>query len=130
MRHIDTVTAIARSANARGYHFGAVIFNRRDVISVGWCQTKSHPMQARCMQRAHKDNYKSKNNFLHAEVHAIISAKLDVSGFDIIVGRYAEGIMKPSYPCKACQLAIEASGLRNIWFMDQNNKWVMDRVNG
>jgi len=126
MRHIDTVEAIARSANARGYHFGAIIFQKKTIISAGWCQEKSHPLQAKYNRS--KNSYKSKNSWLHAEVHAIINAKNEAEGADMIIGRYADGRMKPSCPCSACMLAIEYSGIRNIWFLDHNGNWIREKV--
>lgn len=127
MKHSEAVTAIARSANAHGYHFGAIIFQKKTIISAGWCQAKSHPAQARAMHSAYDHTcYKRKNSFLHAEIHAIVSAKCELDGSDIIIARWAEGQLKNSYPCKACQIAIEISGIRNVWYTD-NGKWIKEK---
>lgn len=119
MRHASYVTSIARSANANGYHFGAVIFRGREIISTGWCQCKTHPKQARFMKYAAA--YKRNNSFLHAEIHALISAKTDVSGCDIVIARWAEDTIRDSYPCGACYQAITFSGIRRIWYWSQDN---------
>ena len=114
MRHVEYATSIAKSANARGYHFGAVIFNGRDVVSTGWCQCKTHPRQAKFMRYA--KSYKRSNSFLHAEVHALIAARTDVSGCDIVVARWAEGKPRDSHPCEACAQALSVAGIRRTWF--------------
>ena len=128
-RHIESATAIAKSADADGYHFGAVIFSGKRVSSVGWCQCKSHPRQAKYMAKLPKDNYKRTNNWLHAEIHALVSAKADIEGHDIVIARWANGSCRDSLPCAACQLAISAARLRKIWFWSEKYvDWICKRV--
>lgn len=127
IRHVDYVTSIAKAANASGFHFGALVFNGRDVISSGWCQSKSHPAQARFMRFAKE--YKRNNTFLHAEVHAIISARCDLSGYDMIVARWAEGKVKTSHPCEACWQAMIVSNIRRVWYYDETvGMWVFKKI--
>jgi deoxycytidylate deaminase len=112
-KHAEYAEAIAKSANAEGYHFGAIVFKGYSVISTGWCQCKTHPKQARYMRYAKP--YKKHNSFLHAEMHALITAKGNASGCDLIIARWADGELRPSYPCGACLEAARDEGIRNIW---------------
>ncbi len=127
-RHQNYVASIAKSANASGYHFGAVIFDGRNVISTGWCQEKSHPRQARYMRWA--PEYKRNNSWLHAEMHALICARTDVAGHDMIVARWAEGKLKNSHPCPACWQAMMVAGIRGVGYWSEHaNAWVYRTVN-
>lgn len=121
IRHAEYVTSIAKSADASGFHFGALVFNRNEIISAGWCQEKSHPQQARFMKFA--KSYKQTNNWLHAEIHAIIAAKQDIRGCDIAVARWAENRLKPSHPCGACWQAMLVAGIKRVWFWDER-QWI------
>lgn len=121
MRHADYVTSIAKSANANGYHFGALIFQGRNIVSTGWCQCKSHPRQARFMRYA--KSYKRNNTYMHAEIHALVSAKCDVEGCDMIVARVSNQQLQPSFPCGACHQATRAAGIRRIWYWS-GYKWI------
>lgn len=122
-RHLDYAIAIAKSSNVCGFHFSALIFAGKNVISCGWCREKSHPRQAKYMQYAKE--YKRRNNWLHAEIHALVAAKRDVSGFDMIVTRWAEEKIKTSHPCGACFQAISIAGIRNLWYYnDETRNWI------
>jgi deoxycytidylate deaminase len=126
--HQDYVISIAKSANASGYHFGAVIFDRRNVVSTGWCQEKTHPRQAHYMRWAH--SYKRNNTWLHAEMHSLICARTDVTGCDMIVARWAINKVRTSHPCMACWQAITVAGIRRVWYWSEyDNAWVYRNVN-
>ena len=127
MRHADYVTAIAKSARVLNYHFGAIVFEGRDIISAGWCQAKTHPKQARFMRFAQE--YKRNNSYLHAEIHALISARRDVEGYDMAVARWSENKLKTSRPCGACHHAIIVAGIRRVWFWNETTKdWEWDEI--
>ena len=127
-RHQDYVTSIAKSANASGYHFGAVVFDGRNVMSTGWCQEKTHPRQARYMRWAH--SYKRNNTWLHAEIHSLICARADVSGCDMIVARWSANRLRTSHPCLACWQAIMAADIRRVWYWSEyDDAWVYRNVN-
>lgn len=118
-KHKDYAISIAKAADAKGFHFGAVVFRGRDIISVGWCQCKTHPKQARFMQYAKP--YKRENSYLHAEIHALVGAKSEAKNCDMIIARIANDELKDSHPCEACSEAIRQSGIRRIWFWKEGN---------
>ena len=127
MKHADYVTSIATSARVHNYHFGAIVFDGREVVSTGWCQAQTHPKQARFMRFAAE--YKRNNSYLHAEVHALISARRDVDGYDMAVARWSEDKLKTSRPCPACHQAMVVAGIRRVWYWDEStDDWKYDEI--
>jgi len=97
----QTITAIIR--DKRGY-----------VLSIGKnSYRKSHPLQKLHAEKVglfHKE-------FIHAEVDAIIKCKDLSKAHSISVYRYSEkGLPLLAKPCLICQSAIEASGIKNVFF--------------
>lgn len=127
MRHANVVTSIAKSASVFNYRFGAIVFDGNEIISTGWCQAKTHPQQAKFMKFA--PSFKRNNSWLHAEIHALISARRDVEGYDMAVARWSENRLKTSRPCCACHQAMLVSGIRRVWFWDEEiNNWQYESV--
>lgn len=124
-QHSELAVTLAKGANAGGFRFGAVIFKRKKIIACGWCQAKSHPKQAHYMRYA--KSFKQRCNWLHAEIHALVAAKQDVSGCDIVIGRISENKVKNSYPCRACFQALLVAGIENIWYY-KNGVWVKECI--
>ena len=103
----------------------AVIVKRNKVIAYGFNQYKSHTLQARYARN-------SKSIDLHAEIDAIKNALKKISveelkSCDIYIARakkipneskYISGLVKP---CTGCQAAIEAFGLRNVYYTDEGD---------
>lgn len=92
----------------------AVIYDRRGrVISIGHnSYLKTHPMQAQHARAAGEPD----RTFLHAEIHAIVRCR-DISKADkIFVSRWDHnGRPKLAKPCKICQSAIDAAGIKKIF---------------
>lgn len=123
-RHAELATALARSADVNGYHFGAVVFDGPRLISTGWCRTKTHPQQAYYIGQAYRDTYKQGNTWLHAELDAILGVPKHerMPDLDILIARWAGGRLKASLPCRACALAIDKAQLRRVWTYDEHGK--------
>jgi len=92
----------------------AIIYDRRGrVLSIGYnSYVKTHPMQARHAQQAGEPD----RQFLHAEVHAIVRCR-DLGRADkIVVSRWDnQGRPKLARPCKVCESAISAAGIKKIF---------------
>lgn len=92
----------------------AIIYDRRGrVLSMGYnSYFKTHPMQARHAQQAGEPD----RQFLHAEIHAIVRCR-DLSRADrIFVSRWDhQGRPKLAKPCKICESAIAAAGIKKIF---------------
>jgi deoxycytidylate deaminase len=91
----------------------ATIYDKRGrVLSIGQnSYVKTHPMQAKLAQAA-GEPYKV---YLHAEIHAITRC-MDLSkAHTIRILRYDEdGSPANAMPCKICQSAIAAAGIKNV----------------
>jgi deoxycytidylate deaminase len=91
----------------------AIIYDKRGrVLSVGQnSYIKTHPMQASFARKVGTEH----KIFLHAEVHAIIRCKDLSKAHKILVTRYSkEGKPMLAKPCKICQSAIEAAGIKIV----------------
>lgn len=87
------------------------IYYKNTLISIGFNQKKSHPLQAK----------HGRFIFLHAEIHAIINAlnsSFDINMFKkctIYIARYKKstewGLSKP---CEGCESAITYFGCREV----------------
>lgn len=91
----------------------AIIYDKRgNVLSVGKnSYIKTHPLQAKYAQRA-GEPYKV---FLHAEMHAITRCANIERAHRMVVIRYREdGSPARAEPCKICQQAIEATGIKIV----------------
>lgn len=80
------------------------------LLSVGRnSYTKTHPLQAAYARRTGRPGA----IFLHAEIAALIKAKAPV--YKLVVLRYgAGGVPLLAAPCRACALAIEEYGVREV----------------
>ncbi len=94
-------------------HITAIITDKKGrVLSIGQnSYTKTHPMMSEYgmpFNEPHK-------TFLHAEVHAIVRCKNLDKAHKISVFRYNQS-GKPllAKPCKICQSAIDATGIKVI----------------
>jgi len=91
----------------------AIIYDRKgNVISIGQnSYVKTHPMQEKHAKIA-GEAYKI---YLHAEVHAIVKCKDLKKAHRILVSRWdADGNPANAKPCKVCQSAIRAAGIKVI----------------
>lgn len=90
----------------------AVIFKGKRIISI-----------AHNSVRANKIPHKFKN-FLestHAEAHAIIKARQNLKGYDILVIRINRtGNIALAKPCEFCQDFIDYVGIRSVYYSDND----------
>jgi deoxycytidylate deaminase len=92
------------------YQMGAVIFKGKKVISVGYNKgfawsRKLHP------------RFKKWNTSIHCESAAILNARQDLKGADILVVRVNKnGEYRNARPCKHCLMYISYVGIRRVFF--------------
>lgn len=96
------------------FRLGAIIAQRKNIISYGVNQKKSHPLQAKYQSR-----YNDKPHlqcWLHAEIHALTNAKLgDIYNSDCYVARVLmDGTQGNSRPCEGCEQALRDHGVRRM----------------
>jgi deoxycytidylate deaminase len=104
----------------------AAIVNRKTIVSFGFNQRKTHPLQAKYAKNEHAI-------FLHAEIDAIRKAMkrgVDLSKCDLYIMRAKHTGPKRrdpvacamARPCAGCQRAIADMGLRTIYYSTENSK--------
>jgi deoxycytidylate deaminase len=115
MSYIEENIALAvKVANANttdlSHRLGAIVARKRDVISVGYNQRKSHPYQ-----KAFGRNDQS--IFLHAENSALLRAGPQARGSDLYVARVrGRGVPLLAKPCEGCLRSIIETGIRRIFY--------------
>lgn len=93
---------------------GAVIARRNRVISKGANLRTSHPLQKLYNDKVGR---LAPMHACHAEMHAIINAREDLTGADIYVGRWdRKGRVAMCKPCVACSKAIKDVGIKSITY--------------
>lgn len=96
------------------HRIGAVIFHKKTVISKGYNKpfrfsSKLHP------------KYTHYPNSLHAEVAAILAARQDLRGLEILVIRLGRGgDLRLSLPCQHCMMYIQDTGIKRVYYSDKN----------
>lgn len=88
----------------------AVIKDKKNTISFGLNQTKTHPLQARYGKNKH-------SICLHAEIDAIRNApkNSDLRGTSLFVARSLKnGSRALAKPCKGCEKAIKDYGITRV----------------
>ena len=91
---------------------GAVLLKKNKIISTAVnLEAKSHPLQAKFAERAGL----WQKIYLHSEIHALIKARETAD--TIVVARInPQNKLRNSCPCKICSLALEESGVKNIYY--------------
>jgi len=89
---------------------GCVIFNKKKIIS------KGYNTPSKSIKKLHP-KYQRWPNSIHAEVAAIIKAKTDLKGCDILVVRINnDDKFRLAKPCHNCMMYIEHVGIHKIYY--------------
>ncbi len=95
------------------YSLKAIIFDKKNnVLSIGYnSYVKTHPYMA-ALSASFNEPYKI---YLHAEVAAILKCRDLTKAHRILVTRVGKsGNILLAKPCKICQSAIEAAGIKIV----------------
>ena len=89
---------------------GAVVFNKSKFISSG------HNYGERSI-RSHLSKFRRWNTSLHAEIIAIINARIDIKGASIIVVRLNKNNQfRLSKPCSKCMEYLKYVGIKKVYY--------------
>lgn len=108
----------AQSSPHSRYWVGAVVFRKKNVISVGHNIPKKvvHPAELPLKFRKHPDS-------IHAEMSALLSARCCVKGASILVVRInRKGQLRMAFPCRFCLTYLQHVGIRRVWFSDNDQE--------
>jgi deoxycytidylate deaminase len=102
-----------------------VIVYKKQILSVGYNQEKTHTLQAIYNQyrEFHKYNHCAK---IHAEIDAISKIRhLDIDWGKVEIYIYRErkdtNERALAYPCKACRKLLENMGIKHIYYTGENS---------
>ena len=112
-----------RQANRSTYYqkIGAVIFNKKRVISKGY-------NQIRASRRLHP-KFQEWPGSVHAEVAAILNARTGLKNCDILVVRVNnQNQFRLAKPCKYCQMYLEYVGIKKIYYSIDHYPYI-ERLN-
>jgi|SRR5687768_3970180 len=94
---------------------GAVLVKKGDVISIGYNRKKTHPTQKKYNKFRNMNGHQ--NDFIHAEIDAIIKSKSNLNGAFIYISRQTcNGELGMCRPCPACMEAIRESGISRVYY--------------
>uniref|UniRef100_A0A6H1ZZ94 Putative CMP/dCMP deaminase zinc-binding n=1 Tax=viral metagenome TaxID=1070528 RepID=A0A6H1ZZ94_9ZZZZ len=95
------------------YKVGAVIFNKKKIISVG------HNSASRSLKSFNREYIKFKNS-IHAEISSIIRARTDLKGSSILVVKINNsGELSMAKPCNYCLSYIKFVKIKNVYFSNR-----------
>lgn len=115
-RFLDLARSLAEHSDVYKYKHGACIVKKGKVLSHGFNQYKSHPLQRRYNLSEKTTITKEAPHYVHAEIKALSKLKgIDLSECEIYVYRLNyEGKNAISRPCAACMAAIINAGIKKI----------------
>ena len=106
---IDKAVESANKSQHQQKH-GAVVFKGKRIYSIGY------NIPNRSVKSLNPNACRWKTS-IHAEVAAILSAKRDVSGLDILVIRMnSKNQFMLSKPCSYCRNYLDYCGIRNVYY--------------
>lgn len=121
IQYFDTAKEFSKYSNHDKYSLGAVIVKDGKILSSGFNNKKSHPLQKKYNKfRGFKNDHL--NHFLHAEIHALSKVQdKNLSGSQIFVYRnMKDGNNGMSRPCKGCMQAIKDFGITDVYYSTEN----------
>ena len=111
---------------------GAVVVQGNCILSVGHNSTKTRPLQHRYNIYRHFQNYDESVPRQHAEIDALsplIGKEINWSKVSIFIYReLRDGTPACNRPCEACMRLIKDLGIRDVYFIDENGRYVYEHV--
>lgn len=121
-KYLSSLITIAQDVLPVGHaKVAACIVYKGEIISIGYCSYKTHPLQKRYGRNVH-------SSFLHAEVDALVKAQKRVLSRGISLKKctmYVARVKRPyafsiewttglAKPCSGCERALTDAGLTRI----------------
>ncbi|MGD9678164.1 MAG: hypothetical protein AB7V16_07345 [Vulcanibacillus sp.] len=104
--------------------YSAIVDKKGVIISLGRNSfVKTHTQQYYYNQKSHPDKI-----FLHAEIDSLLKYKTD-NGYVMIVCRMTKsGLIKLAKPCEGCMRAIVDSGIKKVYYTNNEGELVLMRI--
>lgn len=124
---INVALSVADLSTFRREKLGAIILSKKDILSTGFNQSKTHPAQKHFNQ--FRDDIDSESACIHAEMAAIQKVKnkkLLVGATIIVARRTKNGRPGLAKPCAACSYAIRKYKIFRVIYTTNNGYNVID----
>jgi deoxycytidylate deaminase len=106
------------------FNVGSIITDKKgQILSYGFnSYTKTHPRQY-----LYNRNIRSGRIYLHAEIDSIIRCStIDSAAHTMIIARYGKDTrLHLAKPCLGCFKAIQESGLKHVYYTDEEENLVL-----
>lgn len=123
---------MSKLSDFNGPHLGSVVVCGKTIISTGYNSHKTRPLQQKYNIYRHFDNCGKAIPSQHSEIGALshlIGKEIDWKNVSIFTYRELKnGRRACSRPCPACRKLITDLGIKNIYYIDENGKYVKEKI--
>jgi deoxycytidylate deaminase len=117
---LTTLASLVATNSCYHIQLGCVIFKGKRIVSTGY------NVACRSVRSINRKFIKFPGS-IHAEVAAILAAKQDLKGCDILVVRLGKmGLLAQAKPCPMCMNYLDYVGIRQVWYSDTEGKVVKE----
>lgn len=117
-KYFDLAQKISELSSYGRISIGAVIVKGGGVLACGVNKRKTHPLQKKYNKYR---GFILKNDYLHAEMCAIINSRTDLRGAEMYVARRDKnGRLSLCRPCEACIKAMKDNGITGVYYTTAN----------
>lgn len=123
---------ISRLGDYHRTRVGAVVVEKKHILSTGFNAQKTRPLQHRYNIYRDLDDYENSVAMQHAEVDALsplIGKEIDWSRTSIYIYReLKDGQRGCSRPCAACARLIRDLGIKEVFYINEHGDYVKERI--
>lgn len=125
IKYFNIAKEVSKLSTYNKQHLGCVVVYKKQVLSVGYNQEKTHTLQAIYNQYREFNHYDNCAK-IHAETDALSKIRhldIDWSRIEIYIYRERKDTNERAlaYPCRACQAMIRQLGIRNIYYTGEDS---------
>ena len=118
-KYFDVAQSISKLSNFHKSSTGCVVVYKKQIISTGYNQVKTHPIQYK--YNKYRFNEETDRHCVHAEIDALSKIRhytIDWSKVDVYVYREHRKTseLMLSRPCKSCMKFIEELKIKHIYY--------------
>lgn len=131
-RIFNIAREISLLSDYQGARVGAVVCEGKRIISTACNSKKTRPLQQKYNIYRHFEDNRKAIPREHAEIAALsplIGKELEWSKISIFIYRETRtGAHGCSRPCPACRKLIENLGIKHLYYIDENGKFIEERI--
>jgi deoxycytidylate deaminase len=125
IKYFNIAREVSRLSDFSRVHIGCVVVYKKQILSVGYNQSKTHTLQAIYNKYRDMKSDKPINHLAHAEIIALSHIKYrNIDWGKVKIYTYRDhkttGELMIAKPCLACMEYIKRLGIRHIYYTDKN----------